>query len=156
MKSLLLVFVLSFSFQSYAADTVISREQFVETMKTAIPNAFCSEKQYFRKCFKITEDECIKEAMRATKVCLISLKEEMPEKLHQPKMAKPGARNWALVLAVPMKVRSRNQESTLPIVTTSRNGSKVSASDFVFSAGGAWRPSSTGHRKFFAGEEIPQ
>jgi hypothetical protein len=53
-------------------------------MKTALPNAFCAERQYFRKCFKISEDICIKEALRATKVCLASMEDELPAQIHQP------------------------------------------------------------------------
>lgn len=88
MKSLLLLLCLSFTFissWSMAAEVVLSKSQFIDYMKTALPNAFCAEKQYFRKCFKVTEDVCLSEAMRATKVCILSMEGEMPEKFHQPK-----------------------------------------------------------------------
>lgn len=83
MKSLFLMLML-FSTCSQAADVIIPKSQFVESMKTALPNAFCSEKMYFRKCFKISEDVCLSEAIRATKVCVMSMNSDMPEKFHQP------------------------------------------------------------------------
>jgi hypothetical protein len=67
------------------AQTIITKAQFTEHMKTALPNVFCAENQYFRKCFKVSEDECIKEAVRATKVCIASMESDMPAKLQQPK-----------------------------------------------------------------------
>lgn len=80
----LLLLVGLYASWSNAADVIVSKEQFVEAMKTALPNAFCAEHQYFRKCFKVSEDDCIKEAMRATKTCLISMNEDLPPKLKQP------------------------------------------------------------------------
>jgi hypothetical protein len=67
-----------------AADVVITKAQFLDAMKTGLANAFCADKTYFRKCFNVSEDECIKEALRSTKVCAASLESQIPEKLHQP------------------------------------------------------------------------
>ncbi len=69
---------------SYAAETVVPKAKFVEAIKTGIPKAFCGEKAYFRKCFKVTEDQCLKEAARDTKTCLTSIDSEIPKELHQP------------------------------------------------------------------------
>ena len=84
----LLTLVILFSNWSQAADLIVAKSQFTETMKISIPNAFCAEKQYFRKCFKTSEDECIKEAVRAIKVCLASMEDEIPQKLHEPEDGK--------------------------------------------------------------------
>jgi hypothetical protein len=84
--SLALILVISsVSLHAKEKEVIIDKKLFVDSMKTALPNAFCNEAQYFRKCYNITEDECIKEAMRATKVCLISMEGKMPAKFRQPK-----------------------------------------------------------------------
>ena len=72
---------------AHAAETVVTKSAWMEMMKTALPNAFCSGKginRYFRECFKVTEDECIEEALRAVKVCFASIVDQIPEQLHQP------------------------------------------------------------------------
>lgn len=69
---------------AHAADTVVAKSVWLEAMKTLIPNSFCAEKQYFRTCFKVTEDQCIQESARATKVCISTLADQMPAELHQP------------------------------------------------------------------------
>jgi hypothetical protein len=75
------------------AETVVAKSTWMEAMKTAIPNVFCSGKgvsRYFRECFKVTEDQCLEAALRATKVCLLSLADEIPQELHQP----DDGRSW--------------------------------------------------------------
>lgn len=69
------------------AESAVTKSAWLEAMKTAIPNAFCSGKglsRYFRECFKVTEDQCIEEALRAVKVCILSMTDQMPDELHSP------------------------------------------------------------------------
>lgn len=68
----------------FAGEIIVSRSEFIEQMKTVLPHSLCAENLIFRECFKVTEDECIREALRATKTCLMSMENEMPEKLRQP------------------------------------------------------------------------
>jgi len=66
------------------AGQTVTKAKFMEVMKTALPSAFCKDKMYFRQCFKITEDECIQEALRDTKICLTSEAGKLPDILNQP------------------------------------------------------------------------
>ena len=71
----------------HAADNVVAKSAWMETMKTVLPNVFCNGKgasRYFRECFNVTEDQCIQEALRAVKVCLLSIADEIPAELRQP------------------------------------------------------------------------
>jgi hypothetical protein len=78
---------------AHAADNVVTKSAWMEIMKTAVPNAFCSGKgisRYFRECFTVTEDQCIEEALRAVKVCMLSIADQIPAELHQPE----DGRSW--------------------------------------------------------------
>jgi hypothetical protein len=66
------------------ADTVVTKSVWLEAMRTRLPAAFCRESEFFRKCFTVTEAQCIEEATRSTKECIKSLAEEMPAEFHQP------------------------------------------------------------------------
>jgi hypothetical protein len=95
MKSPAIVLAVLFSFAqasagAWAADGVVAKSNWIDTMKTLLPNSFCSSKEYFRKCFNVTEDQCIEEAVRATKVCVLSITDQMPAELHLP----DDGRNW--------------------------------------------------------------
>jgi hypothetical protein len=76
--------LMSMSSDVHAADRIISKSTWLEAMKTVLPNAFCAESEYFRKCFKVTQDQCIQEAVRATKTCITALSDDVPAELHQP------------------------------------------------------------------------
>jgi hypothetical protein len=86
MKTTALLFILLFSTSqtAHAADTVVDKFAWLEAMKTRLPNAFCGESQYFRKCFNVTEDQCIEVSLRATAICMQSIADQMPAELHQP------------------------------------------------------------------------
>lgn len=85
-----ILFVALFSSIVAQAEVVVTRSQFIEAMRTSLPNAFCREDQYFRKCFNVTEDDCIREGLRATKTCLLSMESQIPQKLKQPE----DGRTW--------------------------------------------------------------
>jgi hypothetical protein len=98
MKCAALIFVFYLSFApaietARAADNVIKKSVWMEQMKTVIPDSFCRGKgflRYFRECFTVTEDQCVEEMVRDTKVCLLSIVDQIPDELNQPE----DGRNW--------------------------------------------------------------
>lgn len=67
-----------------AADNVVAKSVWIEAMKTRLPNALCVPDEVFLKCFDVTQDQCIEETVRATKVCLSNFADQMPGEFHQP------------------------------------------------------------------------
>lgn len=63
----------------------VSKEIWVNTMKTALPNAFCQKLEFFRECFDVNEDQCIEAAALATRICLHKYINQIPDTLIQPK-----------------------------------------------------------------------
>lgn len=63
----------------------VPRDKWMDGMTTVLPSTFCKPKGFFRSCFQVNEDECIEEAVRATKACLVKFKGAIPAKLKQPK-----------------------------------------------------------------------
>lgn len=56
----------------------MTKEKFFEAFETAFPRELCKETQFFRQCFQVSEEECFKESLRTTKVCIFSLEKEVP------------------------------------------------------------------------------
>ena len=56
----------------------VSRDAWIESMKTALPTAFCQSHQYFRQCFQVTQQECVDTASAAALSCLERNKSQMP------------------------------------------------------------------------------
>ncbi len=69
---------------SAAAGGKVSKADWVEAMKSALPGALCPAGGYFLSCFKMTSQECQDVALTATKKCLASLDDKFPAEFHQP------------------------------------------------------------------------
>ncbi len=63
----------------------VAKDKWLDGMSTALPTAFCNSDQYFRKCFKISQQQCIETATSATQVCLNKYSKDIPKTLIQPK-----------------------------------------------------------------------
>lgn len=85
MKKIMLSILVSASLSAGVNAQDVSKEQWISTMKTALPAHFCQDSQYFRQCFNVTKAECQKEATSATKACLDKLAAKVPAVLNQPK-----------------------------------------------------------------------
>jgi hypothetical protein len=79
-----LLFVGALLATAAAPSNTISRGEWMKGMKTALPTAFCKDGMYFRECFQVTQEVCEKTALSATRVCLESMKDDIPEALKQP------------------------------------------------------------------------
>lgn len=77
----MVLFLLSTS----AFATEISKKDWLNSMSTVLPTYLCQESQYFRQCFDITQKECEKVALSATRICLEKEKSNIPVILNQPK-----------------------------------------------------------------------
>jgi hypothetical protein len=66
------------------AETSVPKEKWMDAMTTAMPTMLCNPKGFFRSCYSHAEDECLDEASRATKACLIKMENEIPAALKQP------------------------------------------------------------------------
>lgn len=62
----------------------VQKGAWVESFKTGFSSFICRKGQFFRECFAISEDECLQEALRATKVCLADKEGQIPAALNQP------------------------------------------------------------------------
>jgi hypothetical protein len=80
---LVVIFVLLISASANSGE--VSKEVWINSMSTALPNAFCQPDQYFRQCFDVSQAECEETAMSATKMCLQKYKDKIPNTLIQPK-----------------------------------------------------------------------
>jgi hypothetical protein len=66
------------------AANLVPRDEWMESLVTVLPSVFCAREGYFRSCFKLSEDQCLEQGVRATKSCLIKIKDELPAQLKQP------------------------------------------------------------------------
>jgi len=66
------------------AQQEVSKADWMETMKTALPTAFCAEDMPFRTCFKVTQEECEDAAASAVRLCLKKFQSQIPARLKQP------------------------------------------------------------------------
>ena len=78
------VFLGALAIAASAQANEISKGQWIEGMKTALPTAFCSSAQYFRQCFDVTATQCEEVAASATRVCLSDIEQQLPNVLVQP------------------------------------------------------------------------
>jgi hypothetical protein len=62
----------------------VPKAEWIETMKTALPTAFCAEGTPFRACFEVTQEECEDAAASAARICLKKFQSRIPAKLKQP------------------------------------------------------------------------
>lgn len=69
---------------SPGGESAVPKEKWTDAMTTAMPTMLCNPKGFFRSCFQQSEDECLDQATRATKACLIKLGPEIPAALKQP------------------------------------------------------------------------
>jgi hypothetical protein len=67
-----------------AADNTLPKAQFLDGMKAGLPDTFCADKTYFRKCFTGTKEDCVKEIGVASGPCLEKFSAQMPAEFHQP------------------------------------------------------------------------
>ncbi len=66
------------------AQQEVSKADWMETMKTALPTAFCAEGAPFRTCFKVTQEQCEDAAASAVRLCLKKFQSQIPARLKQP------------------------------------------------------------------------
>jgi hypothetical protein len=62
----------------------VSKADWIETMKTALPTGFCADGTPFRTCFEVTQEQCEDAAASATRLCLKKFQRQIPAKLKQP------------------------------------------------------------------------
>ncbi|WP_455375469.1 hypothetical protein [Kaarinaea lacus] len=82
---LILVVKMFLIFTSASIADEVSKDYWVDTMKTALPTAFCQSMHFFRQCFDVNEDQCIETASLATKICIHKYITQIPDTLNQPK-----------------------------------------------------------------------
>lgn len=83
MKKILIIMIISFySTLSYSVN--VGKNEWVESMETALPAAFCKKQMYFRQCFKVDAVECEEVAASVTRICLKKYKSDIPNPLKQP------------------------------------------------------------------------
>ena len=82
-KFILYIFMMLAAFQTHAVE--VNKSDWINTMSTALPTAFCNSSQYFRQCFSVSAQECEETAASATRVCLNKSKASMPAIFDQPK-----------------------------------------------------------------------
>ena len=85
MLNMIVVANLFFAVTSTVAAEEVSKNFWVESMRTALPRTFCQSMEFFRECFDVNEDQCIEAASLATKICLHKYINQIPDSLIQPK-----------------------------------------------------------------------
>jgi hypothetical protein len=63
----------------------VSKGNWLASMETALPAAFCNKNMYFRQCFSISAVECEETASSTTRLCLNKYKSDFPEVFDQPR-----------------------------------------------------------------------
>lgn len=58
----------------------IAKQEWIDRMRTVIPGLFCAKGEYFRECFKATQEECEEVALSTTRICLKDLEPKFPKK----------------------------------------------------------------------------
>lgn len=76
-----------------AGENSVPKEKWADAMTTAMPTMLCNPNGFFRSCFRQSEDECLDQATRATKACLIKLNPEIPAALKQPEDGEVWGKN---------------------------------------------------------------
>lgn len=62
----------------------VSKQRWINYMKTALPADFCKEEKYFRQCFEVSKQDCLKLATQTTQTCLDQTSPTMPQTLNLP------------------------------------------------------------------------
>lgn len=88
------LFIIQLAAVNASNATEVSKEYWMDAMKTALPATFCKSEQFFRQCFNVTVDECEKSVTLATRLCLHKYINQIPDTLLQPK---DGAK-WANII----------------------------------------------------------
>ncbi len=57
----------------------LSQDQWANIFVPAFTNVMCSDKSYFRHCFATSPERCQKEAISATRICLLDLSPKLPK-----------------------------------------------------------------------------
>lgn len=84
-KLLALIVYAGLSLNAVVIATEVSKDFWVEEMKTALPATFCESIHFFRQCFDINEIQCVETASLATKICVHKYINQIPDTLQQPK-----------------------------------------------------------------------
>lgn len=58
-----------------------AKDKVLERIKDGLPDVFCSEKAYFRKCFDTTAEACRKATTTAISACITELDKEIPAQI---------------------------------------------------------------------------
>lgn len=74
------------SFQVFAVD--VEKDDWIDSMKTILPSAFCQDNTIFRTCYKQSEEKCHEIATQTTSSCLMQLSPQFPPIFHQPEDGK--------------------------------------------------------------------
>jgi hypothetical protein len=72
----LIILILMLSVDATADN--LSVDKWRSAFHLGLAKSFCAENQFFRKCFDVTEAECLQTATRATDTCLASETARMP------------------------------------------------------------------------------
>lgn len=83
----------------------MSKSDWIDGIRHALPNAFCRESHYYRKCFSVTAEECKAAVNSAADVCLTKNNHDIPGTLIRP-------RDSALLGAIINVCTSRGYESS--------------------------------------------
>ncbi len=59
--------------------TELSLEQWENTFVPAVTKLLCRDESYFRQCFATSPERCEKEAIVATRICLLDLSPKLPK-----------------------------------------------------------------------------
>lgn len=85
MLSVVVLVQFSLFFASKVISDEVSKEIWVDTMRTALPTTMCRSGRFFRKCFNVSTEECAETALLATRICLHKYITQIPDTLIQPK-----------------------------------------------------------------------
>jgi len=66
-----------------AEEVNVGKAQYLEILKKKLPESFCSEKTYFRKCYEVTLEKCNKLVAEAAIGCIAKLEPGMPARFTQ-------------------------------------------------------------------------
>lgn len=62
----------------------LPKEQFQKQFETVLPESFCKEDEFYRKCFQVDKATCEKQMTGATKTCFKKMDQKIPSQLIQP------------------------------------------------------------------------
>jgi hypothetical protein len=78
---------------------VIEKQSWLDLLRATLPSIFCSEGSYFRSCFEVTADECLKVAAESTELCLAKSEKDVPDLLAlTSETSSDSAAHWSSVI----------------------------------------------------------